>query len=318
MHPTTARSSTRMKKLSIIIPVYCNADTLPLLDSELDVLASSLDAMDITLQLIFVDDGSYDDSLAQLLKLKRKRPETTVVKLTRNFGAVSAVKTGFQYVDGDAFMMIAADLQDPVDKIPELAKHWLDGAKYIILVRESRADPISSQAFSAIYYWLVRRIIFRHYPKGGFDVALMDKALLPYMRDSGKNINPSLYSYYLGYDPVVLTYHRNKRAAGKSKWTFVKKFNYFIDSLVGFSIVPLRVMAVIGLLVALASFAYGTTIVVATLIEGSAFPGFPSLASLIAFLSGTTLFVTGLIGEYVWRTFDQVNLRPEAVVEEVF
>lgn len=307
-----------MKTLSIIIPVYCNADTLPMLDAELDTLESELSNMDIALQLIFVDDGSYDDSLIGLLDLKKKRPTTTVVKLTRNFGAISAVKTGFRYVEGDAFMVIAADLQDPLDKIPEMARHWLDGSKYVILVRESRDDPVSSKLFSRVYYWLVRLIIFRQYPKGGFDVAFMDKALLPHMRDSGKNINPSLYSYYLGYEPTVLTYHRRKRAAGRSKWTFFKKLNYFIDSLVGFSIIPLRVMALIGLLVAFASFCYGSLIVTATLIAGSAFPGFPSLAALIAFLSGTTLFMTGLIGEYVWRTFDQVNLRPEAVVEEVF
>jgi polyisoprenyl-phosphate glycosyltransferase len=307
-----------MKKISVVIPVYNAADTLhPLYDEFCKIEPELLEA-EIELELIFVDDGSTDDTLILLLDMKKKRPETCIVKLTRNFGAVKAVKAGFQQVTGDCFMAISADLQDPVDLIPTLAKKWQEGSKYTILARSTRDDPITSKLFSWIFYYLIRKLIFKSYPKGGFDVALMDKVFLEYLNRSGKNINPSLYSYYLGFEPTIIPYDRRKRAKGKSKWGFGRKANYFIDSLLGFSIAPLRIVTAIGAVVALTSFAFGIVIVVSALIKGSPVPGFPSLAALVSFLSGTSLFVSALIGEYVWRIFDQVNQRPESVIEDIF
>jgi polyisoprenyl-phosphate glycosyltransferase len=307
-----------MKKISIVIPVYCGADTLPALADEFRKIDPGLAKLAVDLELIFVDDGSTDDTLRHLIDIKKERPATRIVKLTRNFGAINATKAGFQYVSGDCFMAIAADLQDPVDLIPELLRNWLDGAKYTILARRRRDDPALSKLFSGIFYYLVRKLIFAGYPRGGFDVALMDKVFLEYLNGSGKNINPSLYSYYLGFEPVIIPYDRKERAKGKSKWGIRRKINYFIDSLLGFSIAPLRIAAAIGAAVAVISFIYGIIVVVSALWQGSPAPGFPSLAALVSFLSGTSLFVCGLIGEYVWRIFDQVNHRPESVVDEVF
>jgi polyisoprenyl-phosphate glycosyltransferase len=307
-----------MKKVSVVIPVYCAADTLPFLNEEFLKIDSELEDLGIELELIYVDDGSTDNTLLLLLDFKKQRPDTCIVKLTRNFGAVKAVKAGFQQVTGDCFMAIAADLQDPVDLIPTLAKKWLEGSKYTILARRDRDDPISSKLFAWVFYFLIRKLIFESYPRGGFDVALMDNVFLEHLKRSGKNINPSLYSYYLGFEPVIIPYDRRKRAKGKSKWGFGRKANYFIDSLLGFSIAPLRIVTAIGAIVAMTSFAFGIVIVVSALFKGSPVPGFPSLAALVSFLSGTSLFVSALIGEYVWRIFDQVNQRPESVVEDIF
>jgi polyisoprenyl-phosphate glycosyltransferase len=307
-----------MKKISVVIPVYCAAETLQPLFDEFCKIEPELASAETELELIFVDDGSTDDTLLRLLDIKKLRPNTRIVKLTRNFGAIKAVKAGFQQVTGDCFMAIAADLQDPVDLIPTLVQTWQDGSKYTILARRNRDDPITSKMFSWIFYLLIRKLIFASYPRGGFDVALMDRVFLEYLNRSGKNINPSLYSYYLGFEPTIIPYDRRKRAKGKSKWGFGRKANYFIDSLLGFSIAPLRIVTAIGAVVALTSFAFGIVIVVSALFKGSPVPGFPSLAALVSFLSGTSLFVSALIGEYVWRIFDQVNQRPESVIEDIF
>lgn len=307
-----------MKTLSVIVPVYCNAETLLILEDEFDKIDGELESMGVEMELIFVDDGSYDRSLDLLLEIRERRARSRVVKLTRNFGSISAVKTGFRYCTGDCFLAIAADLQDPVDRIPEMVRNWVEGVKYVLLVRRRRGDPIFSKFFSGIFNKLVRWLVFSDFPKGGFDVALMDATMRPYMEQSGKNVNPSLLSFYLGYEPLILYYDRDRRTRGTSKWNFFRKVNYFVDSLLGFSNKPMRVAGLVGLLVSLLSFTYGVLILTVTILEGSPVPGFPSLAALISFLCGTILFVTATIGEYVWRIFNQLDQRPEAVVEEVY
>jgi polyisoprenyl-phosphate glycosyltransferase len=307
-----------MDKLSVVVPVYCCAQTISALGNELKAVGETLEKIGVELEPIFVDDGSNDDSLNELIKLKSILPLTKIVKLTRNFGAVGAVKAGFKQVSGNCFVTIAADLQDPVDMIPEMVARWKKGARYVILVRQSRQDPATSKFMSGVFYFLVRLFIFKNYPHGGFDVALMDKAMLPYMQDNSKNQNPSLYSYNLGFTPTIIPYHRRERKSGKSTWSLARKVNYFVDSLMGFSIVPLRFVTGIGLLVALGSFVYAIMVIVGTIFGEATVPGFPSLAVLISFLSGSILFALGMIGEYIWRIFDEVTKRPEFVVEDIF
>jgi len=304
--------------LTVVIPVYYNAESLRPLFDEFQKIDSEIENLGMNLHLVFVDDGSGDDSLELLRSIQGSRPGTTVVKLTRNFGAVSAAKAGFSFVEGDCFVLIAADLQDPVDKIPEMVRAWRDGYKLVLLVRERRGDPLLTRIGSSIYYALLRRLVFTDYPKRGFDVSLMDKDLLPYMRNSRKNVNPSLFAYYLGYRAKQIPYVRAARKFGRSRWTLAKKLRYFLDSILGFSILPLRLAMLFGLTVASLSLLYATFIVISTLTKGSPLPGFPTIVALLAFTSGISLFVTGMIGEYVWRVFDQTNKRPEWVVDETY
>ncbi len=310
--------SVPTEALSVVVPVYYNEASLKPLLEEFRRIEPELADIDLGLRLIFVDDGSGDGSLDELRRLQQDWPGTTVVKLTRNFGAVNAAKAGFNFVDSDCFVLIAADLQDPVDKIPEMARLWREGHKLVLLVRERRKDPLLSRIGSALYYALLRRLVFSNYPRRGFDVALMDRALLPYMRDSGKNVNPNLFAYYLGFEAKQIPYTRAARRFGKSRWTLSKKVRYFLDSILGFSILPLRLAMLFGLGVAALSLLYAAFIVISTLSKGSPFPGFPTIVALLAFMSGISLFVSGMIGEYVWRVFDQTNQRPEWVVDEVY
>lgn len=306
------------KTVSVVVPVYYNSESLPLLLDRLqEVERQLLVSHGVQLQLIFVNDGSRDGSQDALLRIKALRPETTVVRLSRNFGAVHASRTGFKFVEGDAFVIIAADLQDPPELLLEMVPRWLAGKKFVIAVRESREDPLGSRIYSWLYYRFLRMLVLPDYPEGGFDIALMDRAMLEPMRNCSKNAFTPLLAYWLGHEPSVVHYHRPKREHGKSRWTFRKKFKTFFDVMLGFSVTPIRMISAIGAIVAGASFLYGLTIMLGAAMGRIPVMGYASLVTLITFLLGLIILMLGIIGEYLWRVFDEVNLRPETVIDEV-
>jgi dolichol-phosphate mannosyltransferase len=307
-----------VKTLSIIIPVYYNAESLPHLFEKLRSVESELKSRSVDLQLIFVDDGSGDDSLERLLEIKYQRTATTVLKLSRNFGAIQAIKAGLPYISGDCFTWIAADLQDPPSLIVSMVDAWLNGSKFVICTRAERDDPAVTRVWSSLFYVLVRRLVSPDYPHGGYDVALFDRQLLPYFVNSGKNINLALLAHSLGFSPTVIQYKRLARAHGKSRWTFGKKLKLLIDSLLGFSFLPIRLISLAGVVIAFFSMLYGVVVIVGVLVGGRAVPGFASLAALMAFLFGLVIVMLGILGEYLWRILDEINKRPESVVERVY
>lgn len=306
------------KKVSIVIPVYFNAESLPCLYTRLCDIESRLDELDLDLELIFVDDGSGDSSLHELRQIKQSRPATRIVKLTRNFGAVHASKCGLQFVTGDCFMILAADLQDPPELIIQLVEKWLNGSKFTICERISRDDPIVGVIYTKIYYWLVDRLVLKGYPQGGYDMALMDRSLLPYLVNSSKNLFTPLLAYWLGFKPQIIKYHRPRRQYGKSRWNFSKKLGATLDVFLGFSIKPVRLISLFGLGLAVLSFIYGNLLVINALRGDRPVPGFATLACLICFLLGVVIVMLGVIGEYLLRVFEELNKRPEVVIDEVF
>jgi len=307
-----------MPKLSIVVPVYYNEESLPLLFGELLKIENILLEKEMEMELIFVDDGSGDNSLGELLKIKKQRTSTQVIKLTRNFGAVHASKTGFRFVTGDCFLTLAADLQDPPEMILQLVEKWQGGAKYVVAARSDRDDPLGSKIFSFIYYRLIRRLVVPGYPDGGYDMALMDKEILPYLQKSSKNMFTPLLTYWLGFEPVVLFYKRRKRIHGQSRWNFSKKLTSAIDAIFGFSFAPIRFLSIMGLFVSLISFCYAVWIIISAILGKTDVPGFATIVSLIAFLQGMVIFMLGVIGEYIWRIFDEVNQRPETVIDAIY
>src|SRR5688572_928620 len=250
-------SEDKPLSISVIVPVYYNADSLPILFERLQATERQLmDRHGVSLQLIFVNDGSRDASQEALLAIKSVRPDTVVVRLTRNFGAVHASRTGFRFVEGDAFVIVAADLQDPPELLLDLVPRWLAGRKFVIAVRASRDDPWLSRAYSWLYYRLLGLLVVPGYPEGGFDMALMDRAMLEPMRNCSKNAFTPLLAYWLGYEPEVVRYHRPAREHGKSRWTFSKKVKVLLDVMLGFSVTPIRLISAIGVFVATLSFVY--------------------------------------------------------------
>ena len=307
-----------MRTVSVVVPVYCNSESLPLLFDRLSRIETRLHDVGLLMELIFVDDGSTDASLERLLKIKEERPATKVIKLSRNFGEFRASKCGVQFVTGECFAILAADLQDPPELLLEMARYWIDGTKFVVCVRDSRSDPLLSRVLSGLYYRMLRLLVIPEYPRGGYDFALMDRSFLPFLRDSSKNAPIPLLAYSLGFTPAQILYHREQRQHGSSRWTLRKKFSAFIDAMLGFSTTPIRVVSAIGVSFALLSFAVSIYTVIATVLEGAVVPGWASIVALTSFMFGVVIVMLGVIGEYLSRILSEVNKRPEVVIDQVY
>lgn len=305
------------KVCSLVICVYQNAGSVPALCERLREVEQQLDAMGVTLEVVFSDDGSDDGSAAALLAHAPPLKKFKVVRLTRNFGAVPAFKAALTVVTGDCIVNTSADLQDDPGLIPRMVAKWLAGARYVRCERTTREDPVGTKIGSWIYYILLRKLAFRNYPRTGFDVFLIDRQFFPIMRAGDRNSNMQALTSWIGVPAEVIEYERKARRTGKSRWTLAKKIKHFLDTITSFSYVPIRLISAIGVVVSLLSFAYGTWVLIHSLMYGYATQGWASLMIVISFLLGLTMVMLGVIGEYVWRVLDQVRPRGEFVVDEV-
>ncbi len=307
-----------MKSISIVIPVYYNELNLP--DTIAQILGLREKLKRYRLELVFVDDGSGDKSLELLLDFRTKYPEIIkVVKLTRNFGSMAAIQAGLTVATGDCVGMVAADLQDPPELIPEMVSYWEKGIKAVFAVRQRREEPFIQRLFSNGYYSLIRHFAIQDYPNGGFDLFLVDRQVVAEINQiREKNTNLMSLVFWLGFKPVLIPYTRRRREKGKSRWTFTKKMKLFVDTFVAFSFFPIRLFSVMGFLVAIASFLYGTFVLFYWLIFGITVKGFVPTMLVITFVSGVQMAMLGVLGEYLWRVLDEVRRRPPFVIDEVF
>lgn len=306
-----------MKTLSIIIPVYFNEGSLLPLFEVLKKLEYQLEQRNVRTELIFVNDGSLDRSLDILKEIKKLRPETIVLNHLANRGSMSAIKTGLTRVTGDCLTYLAADLQDPPELLVEMVEAWLKGERFVVRVRASRGDPLLTRFMAWLNYRLIKLFVMKTYPEGGFDMAIMDKVFLPHLKRCGYNKNLAMFAWSLGIPAKILTYHRREREHGKSMWTFRKKLNYFIDSSVGFSVKPMRIASTFGFLIAMGCFGYAVVVIVARLLGYIEVEGFTPIAALLGFLNGCGFIMMGLLGEYIWRIYQEMDRHAEAVVEEI-
>lgn len=308
-----------MKKISVVVPVYFGEETLPILFDAFVKVEAVLLKKNISLQLIFVDDGSKDNTYNELLKIKAtNKLETIIIKLSKNFGALCASNAGLKFVKGNAFTIFAADMQDPPELLIEMAENWLLGNKYIICQRnKERKDPFITRVFAFFYYKLLRLLVVDDFPDTGFDIMFLDAQFLHFFTNISKNINRALYVHSLGISPKILFYDRKERMHGTSKWTFGKKFKLFIDSFLGFSMLPIRLITGLGLIVSLFSFTYGIIVIIGAFYGNVSVPGYASLISMCSLLFGIIILMLGVIGEYIWRIFDELNKRPEFVIEDI-
>jgi polyisoprenyl-phosphate glycosyltransferase len=304
--------------VSVVVPVYCNRDSLQELGARYRAVRETLVTMGCELHMVFVDDGSTDESLQEILVIKQSMPGVTVVKLTRNFGANEAVRAGLRYVEGEAVVVTSADLQDPPDLIVRMVEKWQRGAKYVICTRRSRSDPPLSRWLAAVYYFMVRTLVAPDYPRLGFDSVLLDKSVVPFINVSAKNTHGPIMQHWLGFRPEVVEYDRFPRAKGKSRWTFGKKLKLFTDVMLGFSPRPMRAVAGLGVIISVLSAAFGVSVVMSALAGNVEVPGWASLVTILSLLFSFVIIMLAIACEYLWRILDQVNGRPESVVDEVF
>jgi dolichol-phosphate mannosyltransferase len=310
--------SERKKRLTIVVPVYFNEENLPDTIPALLQLKERMPGVDI--DLVFVDDGSGDNSFSMLRSFQQKWPQLiTVLRLSRNFGSLNAILAGLQVAEGDCVAMVAADLQDPPELLVQMFQSWLQGTKVVLAVREGREDKLSDRLFASMYYRLLRRFALKNFPDGGFDLWLLDRQVVEDIKKIGeKNSSLSSLIIWLGYRPIQIPYVRRERSKGKSRWTMAKKIKLFIDSFVAFSYLPIRVVSLTGFVFALLSFVYAAWEVVCRLCFGTPVPGFTSIVILITFTAGLQMIMLGTLGEYLWRALDEMRKRPPYVVDAIY
>lgn len=305
---------------SIIMPVYYNEGSIEkvfhLINEEVIQKNKGL-----ICELIFVDDGSGDNSLREILDLRKQYPDIIkAIKFTRNFGQVSAIYAGYHYANGKCLINISADLQDPPKLINEMIRyHLVDKYEIVVCARESREDTFFTRKTSNIFYRLIKKLSFPNMPSGGFDFALISDAVKNTILEN-REANPFWQGQLLwgGHRTKVIPYTRSEREIGKSRWTFSKKIKYLIDGVTSYSYFPLRLMSVVGGLVALAGFLYAILIIFARLF-GNIIPyGWAPIMVVVLVLSGIQMLMIGIVGEYLWRTLDQVRNRQPYIIENIF
>lgn len=305
------------KVCSVVVCVYQNEPSIPALCDFLLGVQAALGARHVDLEVVFADDGSTDGSFQVLERQLPRFNRARIVKLTRNFGAVRAFNAGLSEVRGDCLVCMSADLQDDPNLILVMVDAWLEGARFVIGERRERQDPLMSRLAASTYYWVTRTFMFAEFPRGGYDVFLLDAQFFPVLRAGERNSNAQVLSWWIGLEPTVIPYTRQARPHGKSRWTMTKKAKHFVDTLVAFSFAPLRLVSLIGLFVSLVSFAWGIHVVIASLMANIPVPGWSSLMAGLSFFFGIVVLMLAIIGEYVWRILDQVRPRADFVIDRV-
>lgn len=306
-----------MPLVSIVVPVYHNAASLPDLLQRLNKLAQSECE---EFEFILVDDGSRDDSFRVMERLAKTNSRLSIVKLSRNFGSSAACSAGIQCARGDAIIAISADLQDPPELIGQMLVKWREGYKIVLAARASRHDPWLTTATSAIYWRLLRRFAIPTMPSGGSDYCLIDRQVLDVLSETHEPNAGIGMVLWTGFQPAVIYYHRAPRPAhyGRSMWSWSKKFTYLIDNFVSFSHFPIRAASILGIVIASLGFVYAALVTVSKLwYQTEYFPSWASVMVAILFIGGVQLLVTGILGEYLVRTLEASRRRPPFVIERV-
>jgi dolichol-phosphate mannosyltransferase len=305
---------------SIVIPVYYNEGSLR---STYDGLVSEVfDASpDRQFEVVFVDDGSGDGSLAELREIQRRDPSrVTVVKLSRNFGQVSAILAGLTAAQGTCCVTISADGQDPPELIREMLQaHFDEGFEIAIAAREGRDESIWRAWTSRVFYRLMRRLAYPRMPRGGFDYFLVGpKAKRALLGNLESHMFLQGQVLWTGFDFKTLPYRRRERRVGTSRWTFGMKLTYLLDGVLSQSFLPLRAISILGFLVAALGFAYAVVVIAAKLTWGHPVEGWTPLMVVVLVLGGTQMLMLGMIGEYLWRALAQARRRDPFVVDETY
>lgn len=302
--------------LSIVVPVYNERAVLPLF---LDRIREVLAGLPHTAELVFVDDGSDDGSDAFLIQALRYQANIRLVRLSRNFGKEAALTAGIEHARGEAVIILDADLQDPPELIPDMIQRWEAGADVVLMQRRSRAgESWFKRASAYTFYRLLNRTCRTTIPVDTGDFRLMSrKAVDALLRLGERNRYMKGLFAWIGMPTVVLTYDREARPAGQTKWDVLGLVGLALEGLTSFSVAPLRWATVMGLLAATVGAIFGLWIVVKATLLGDATAGYPSLVAIITFLGGIQLMGLGILGEYVGKTYIETKQRPVYLTRDV-
>ena len=309
----SARSDGR-RVLSIVVPMLNEADNVEALHEKLADVAVRLDR---EIEIVFVDDGSTDETFEKIAAMRAKDPRVRGLKFSRNFGSHGACLAGFTYCTGDHAAILAADLQDPPELLSDMLAAADEGYEVVWASREGRDDPWTTVVFSNLYNRLMRQIALPNFPLKGFDFVLVSRKVLRTLTTRPER-NTSLFGQILwaGFRQKSVPYTRLRRRSGRSKWTFGKKLKLAVDSFVGFSYFPIRLISLLGLTSATLGILYAAVVVARRLMDAVPIEGWSSLMVVSLLLGGTQLVMLGVMGEYLWRALDETRGRPPYIVAD--
>lgn len=305
-----------MKKISILVPAYNEEEVLESLYHRLGKLANDNKKYDF--EFLFINDGSRDKTLEIIKEYAETDHRIAYVNFSRNFGKEIAMIAGFDHVTGDATVIIDADLQDPPELIPEMIKYWEEGYDDVYAKRISReGETWFKKASSQWFYKILQKSTNIPIQIDTGDFRLLDRRCIEALKQirESQRYTKGMFSW-IGYKKKEITYDRDPRAAGESKWNYIKLFNFAIDGITSFTTAPLRISSIIGSIVSLIAFVFIIIIVTKTILFGDPVAGYPSLMAVVLFLGGIQLLSLGIIGEYIGRIFNETKQRPLYLVEE--
>jgi dolichol-phosphate mannosyltransferase len=302
-------------RVSIVTPAYNEARNLPVLYAR---LGQVLDAMAVTWEWIVVDDHSRDDTFATVAEIAQRDHRVHALRLARNSGAHTAMTCGLHHARGACAVVLAADLQDPPETLPQLLAEWQEGAQVVWAVRGRReGESAGTIGFARLYYWIMRRVVgMQEMPATGADFFLLDRQVIDAFRQFHEsNVSILALLTWMGFRQASITYDKQARLHGSSGWSLGKKLKLVVDSVASFSYLPIRLMSYVGFLVAVIGFIYAGLVVVNAL-AGRPAEGWSSLMVVVLVVGGVQMLMMGVLGEYVWRALDEARRRPKYLVEK--
>lgn len=302
--------------LSVVVPCYNEAEVLP---AFYERTANVLKRCTIDYELIFINDGSEDQTLGIISALCQSDQRVKLIDLSRNFGKEIAMTAGIDFSIGEAVVIIDADLQHPPELIHEMYQFWLEGYDVVYATRIKKDDETSVKKISAqLFYWVIGRLSNVRIPENTGDYRLMSRRAVEAIKkfQEQHRFMKGLFSW-IGYRQVSIPYHRAKRHSGKTKWSYYKLFNFAIEGITSFSYGPLRVASYLGILTAFLAITFATIEIIKVIVRGRDVPGYASIMVTLLFLGAVQLITLGIIGEYLGRIFNEVKRRPLYLVQQL-
>lgn len=302
-------------KISLVIPIYYNQDNLRPLYK--DIQEKLYSCSEYEWEIVMVNDGSADGSYRVMQELASQDSRIKIISLSRNFGSHAAILCGLSKCSGDCAVVKAADLQEPTELVLEMVEHWRKGYNVVLAVRKEREESKGQTLFANLYYTMVRKMMLGSMPKGGFDVYLVDRKVINVLTALDET-NSALTGQILwsGFRTDKVYYTRLAREIGESKWTLRKKIKLVADTLFSFSTLPVKAVTLIGFCSFVGSIIWAVVEVVCKLAGLIDVSGWTTLFIFNLFSFGVIMLTMGILGEYIWRTFDASRNRPPYIIED--
>ncbi len=304
----------KMAFISCVVPVYNEQDTIEPFFTE---LANRLRDITHRFEIIAIDDGSCDASLARL-KAMPKEYQIKIISFSRNFGKEIALTAGLDHVSGELAILMDADFQHPTEVLPLFIEQWQQGYDMVYGVRKNRdSESKLKRGLARLFYWIMSKITKIDIPNNAGDFRLIDKKVIVALNGFQERARfmKGLYAW-VGYRHIAVPFETHQRYAGKSGWGFSQLTELAITGITSFSDVPLRIWGIVGFVISVFSLIYAIYIVTVTLLYGTDLPGFPSIIVAVMFLGGIQLLSVGILGEYIARIFAEVKQRPKYLIAE--